>query len=199
MKLLIIQILLQLRRYNELEWYSFFVSFQVFRRYLTFCGIGIQNAQLFEVSILEYKKNQVHKTYKLYILLQRNQKKYITCQTIRFKIFLYVLAFAFLSSELISRANEFRTSCKYNHNRSQGIAQMWKMYSISFRAQNVRSGKQKIYNVTSKKINLIRATITFILNALISLHPCLVMMSFYLVMLVGFWLVVCIHKWWSCR
>ena len=32
---------------------------KVFERYLTFCGIGIQNAQLFEVSILEYKKNQV--------------------------------------------------------------------------------------------------------------------------------------------
>ena len=34
-------------------------NFQVFERYLTFCGIGIQNAQLFEVSILEYKKNKV--------------------------------------------------------------------------------------------------------------------------------------------
>ena len=33
---------------------------KVFQRYLTFCGIGIQNAQLFEVSILEYKKNKVH-------------------------------------------------------------------------------------------------------------------------------------------
>ena len=32
---------------------------KVFRRYLTFCGIGLQNAQLFEVSILEYKKNKV--------------------------------------------------------------------------------------------------------------------------------------------
>lgn len=32
---------------------------KVFERYLTFCGIGIQNAQLFEVSILEYKKNQL--------------------------------------------------------------------------------------------------------------------------------------------
>ena len=32
---------------------------KVFHRYLTFCGIGIQNAQLFEVSILEYKKNKV--------------------------------------------------------------------------------------------------------------------------------------------
>jgi cGMP-specific 3',5'-cyclic phosphodiesterase len=32
---------------------------KVFERYLTFCGIGIQNAQLFEVSILEYKKNKV--------------------------------------------------------------------------------------------------------------------------------------------
>ena len=32
---------------------------KVFKRYLTFCGIGIQNAQLFEVSILEYKKNKV--------------------------------------------------------------------------------------------------------------------------------------------
>ena len=38
---------------------SSFAFFQVFERYLTFCGIGIQNAQLFEVSILEYKKNQV--------------------------------------------------------------------------------------------------------------------------------------------
>merc|ERR1719245_166568 len=32
---------------------------KVFERYLTFCGIGIQNAQLFEVSILEYKKNKL--------------------------------------------------------------------------------------------------------------------------------------------
>ena len=32
---------------------------KVFERYLTFCGIGIQNAQLFELSLVEYKKNQV--------------------------------------------------------------------------------------------------------------------------------------------
>ncbi|CAK1541136.1 unnamed protein product [Leptosia nina] len=32
---------------------------EVFRRYLTFCGIGIQNAQLFESSVLEYKRNQI--------------------------------------------------------------------------------------------------------------------------------------------
>ncbi|XP_059082786.1 cGMP-specific 3',5'-cyclic phosphodiesterase-like isoform X2 [Tigriopus californicus] len=32
---------------------------KLMERYLTFCGIGIQNAQLFEVSILEYKKNQL--------------------------------------------------------------------------------------------------------------------------------------------
>lgn len=32
---------------------------RVLRRYLTFCGIGIQNAQLFEMSLLEYKKNRV--------------------------------------------------------------------------------------------------------------------------------------------
>lgn len=31
----------------------------VFRRYLTFCGIGIQNAQLFEMSVLEYQRNQI--------------------------------------------------------------------------------------------------------------------------------------------
>lgn len=31
----------------------------MFRRYLTFCGIGIQNAQLFESSVLEYKRNQI--------------------------------------------------------------------------------------------------------------------------------------------
>lgn len=32
---------------------------EVFQRYLTFCGIGIQNAQLFEVSVMEYRRNQV--------------------------------------------------------------------------------------------------------------------------------------------
>lgn len=32
---------------------------EVFRRYLTFCGIGIQNAQLFEMSIQEYRRNQI--------------------------------------------------------------------------------------------------------------------------------------------
>ncbi|CAF0771800.1 unnamed protein product [Rotaria sordida] len=30
----------------------------VFRNYLTFCGLGLSNAQLFELSIQEYKKNQ---------------------------------------------------------------------------------------------------------------------------------------------
>ncbi|XP_066586223.1 cGMP-specific 3',5'-cyclic phosphodiesterase [Prorops nasuta] len=32
---------------------------EVFQRYLTFCGIGIQNAQLFELSVQEYKRNQI--------------------------------------------------------------------------------------------------------------------------------------------
>ncbi|XP_016845870.1 cGMP-specific 3',5'-cyclic phosphodiesterase isoform X1 [Nasonia vitripennis] len=32
---------------------------EVFQRYLTFCGIGIQNAQLFELSVLEYRRNQI--------------------------------------------------------------------------------------------------------------------------------------------
>lgn len=31
---------------------------EVFRRYLTFCGIGIQNAQLFEMSVQEFQRNQ---------------------------------------------------------------------------------------------------------------------------------------------
>lgn len=31
----------------------------MFRRYLTFCGIGIQNAQLFEMSVQEYRRNQL--------------------------------------------------------------------------------------------------------------------------------------------
>lgn len=31
----------------------------LFFRYLTFCGIGIQNAQLFELSVQEYKRNQI--------------------------------------------------------------------------------------------------------------------------------------------
>lgn len=32
---------------------------EVFRRYLIFCGIGIQNAQLFEMSVQEYRRNQI--------------------------------------------------------------------------------------------------------------------------------------------
>ncbi|XP_054168648.1 cGMP-specific 3',5'-cyclic phosphodiesterase-like [Oppia nitens] len=32
---------------------------QVFKKYLTFCGIGLQNAQLFEMSVSEYKRNQL--------------------------------------------------------------------------------------------------------------------------------------------
>ncbi|KAK8747845.1 hypothetical protein OTU49_016178, partial [Cherax quadricarinatus] len=32
---------------------------EVFRRYLTFCGIGIQNAQLYDMSVREYKRNQL--------------------------------------------------------------------------------------------------------------------------------------------
>ncbi|CAM1317755.1 Uncharacterised protein g6831 [Pycnogonum litorale] len=32
---------------------------QVFEKYLTFCGIGIQNAQLFELSVTEFKRNQL--------------------------------------------------------------------------------------------------------------------------------------------
>ncbi|XKL66408.1 hypothetical protein PGB90_009828 [Kerria lacca] len=32
---------------------------QIFQRYLTFCGIGIQNAQLFELSVQEFERNQM--------------------------------------------------------------------------------------------------------------------------------------------
>lgn len=32
---------------------------EVFARYLTFCGIGMQNAQLFEMSVQEYRRNQI--------------------------------------------------------------------------------------------------------------------------------------------
>ncbi|XP_077864639.1 cGMP-specific 3',5'-cyclic phosphodiesterase-like [Saccoglossus kowalevskii] len=32
---------------------------EVFQNYLTFCGIGLMNAQLFEMSVLEYKRNQM--------------------------------------------------------------------------------------------------------------------------------------------
>ncbi|CAF2005291.1 unnamed protein product [Rotaria magnacalcarata] len=35
----------------------------VFRNYLTFCGLSLSNAQLFELSIQEYKKNQVRFSY----------------------------------------------------------------------------------------------------------------------------------------
>lgn len=30
---------------------------EVFRRYLTFCGIGVQNAQMYDMSVQEYARN----------------------------------------------------------------------------------------------------------------------------------------------
>ncbi|ESO86557.1 hypothetical protein LOTGIDRAFT_71258, partial [Lottia gigantea] len=48
---------------DEEVWYSFytlyFFHFQVFKKYLTFCGIGITNAQLFEMSVQEFTRNQL--------------------------------------------------------------------------------------------------------------------------------------------
>lgn len=42
------------------EWY-YMIShfFQVFGSYLAFCGIGLKNAQLYEKSLLENRRNQV--------------------------------------------------------------------------------------------------------------------------------------------
>nr|XP_046911177.1 cGMP-specific 3',5'-cyclic phosphodiesterase-like isoform X3 [Dermatophagoides farinae] len=40
--------------------FYFMIRFlQIFRKYLTFCGFSIQNAQLFQLSILEYKRYQL--------------------------------------------------------------------------------------------------------------------------------------------
>ena len=36
-----------------------FLVLQLFKAYLGFCGIGLSNAQLFEMSVQEYKRNQV--------------------------------------------------------------------------------------------------------------------------------------------
>ncbi|KAK9879966.1 hypothetical protein WA026_008477 [Henosepilachna vigintioctopunctata] len=46
---------------NKINDYQEFTKTDVemFQKYLTFCGIGLQNAQLFEVSVLEYKRNQI--------------------------------------------------------------------------------------------------------------------------------------------
>lgn len=45
-----------------------FVSFQVFASYLAFCGIGLRNAQLYERSKLENRRNQVNKYLKKYFV-----------------------------------------------------------------------------------------------------------------------------------
>jgi len=36
------------------------MTFQIFRDYLTFAGIGLTNAQVFELSVGEFKQNKVH-------------------------------------------------------------------------------------------------------------------------------------------
>ena len=41
---------------------------KVFEKYLQFCGIGLRNAQLYERSQLEVKRNQVTKIYPIVVL-----------------------------------------------------------------------------------------------------------------------------------
>lgn len=44
-------------RSSQLCWFHFLL--QVFENYLIFCGIGLTNAQLFEISVEEYRRNRV--------------------------------------------------------------------------------------------------------------------------------------------
>lgn len=55
----------------------------VFQRYLTFCGIGIQNAQLFEVSVLEYKRNQILLNLARSIFEQQNNLECLVTKIMR--------------------------------------------------------------------------------------------------------------------
>lgn len=43
---------------------------QVVKNYLTFCGIGITNAQLFELSVMEYRRNQVRAYLALFLYMK---------------------------------------------------------------------------------------------------------------------------------
>ena len=106
------------------------ISFQVFERYLKFCGIGIQNAQLFEVSILEYKKNQVKKRH---ISLRQNSTN--TCGILMFS------APAVSGQKSVSRTSEFGEVSGDHHQAGQRHAQVPKVHSLPFRPENVRSGE----------------------------------------------------------
>lgn len=57
---------------------------KIFAGYLQFCGIGLRNAQLYEKSQLEVKRNQV--SVNLHRTEQNNEKKNLICIeiTIRF-------------------------------------------------------------------------------------------------------------------
>ena len=41
------------------RWPKFISYFQFCQRYLTFCGIGIQSAQLYQARVREYRQNQL--------------------------------------------------------------------------------------------------------------------------------------------
>ena len=66
--------------------------FQMFQDYLTFCGIGLANAQLFEMSVQEYRRNQV--CYICYIGVTRYATLYmrnLVCYVIRRDQVCYVI------------------------------------------------------------------------------------------------------------
>ena len=59
---------------SHIDVYNRVVVLQVFRNYLTFCGIGLTNAQLFEMSVQEYKRNQVRNALHFQLFLVVNFK-----------------------------------------------------------------------------------------------------------------------------
>lgn len=85
---------------------------EVFQRYLTFCGIGIQNAQLFEVSVLEYRRNQV--SYPEYVA---NGPVLIACE-------LYSVDSLESGTQYIRGAKQPGMPCYQNNDGSAGTIKM---------------------------------------------------------------------------
>lgn len=102
---------------------------EVFQRYLTFCGIGIQNAQLFEVSVLEYRRNQV--SYAKYASMT-HFSLFATC----------VFADSTESgAQYLRGTKQSGMSSHENHDRGAGSPQMRTLRCVSPWSGLLRSGK----------------------------------------------------------
>lgn len=120
---------------------KFFV-WQVFRNYLTFCGLGLSNAQLFELSIQEYKKNQVEQQFFFSILFSLSI--FFFRSRWRWKLFFFCpSASSELGQKSLPRTKRSRAFGEQNHHRISRFDAMCSLLSLHRRSLEFRVNGRK--------------------------------------------------------